>query len=72
MIVEFFGGAPTLFSEIGFCKTSCSYIYIYVCMYVCMSVCMYILMGSLIAFECGMVCYIPYNREISTACLMSK
>ena len=24
--------------------------------------------GSLIAFESGMVCYVNYNREISTAC----
>ena len=27
-------GAPILFSEIGFCMASCSYIYIYVCMYI--------------------------------------
>ena len=28
-------GAPILFSEIGFCMASCSYIYIYIYMYVC-------------------------------------
>ena len=27
-------GAPILFSEIGFCMASCSYIYIYVCIYI--------------------------------------
>ena len=27
-------GAPILFSEIGFCMASCSYICMYVCMYV--------------------------------------
>ena len=31
-----FLGAPILFSEIGFCMASCSYICMYVCMYVCM------------------------------------
>ena len=36
-----------LFSEIGFCMASCSYIYIYtyiyiyICIYVCMNVCIY-------------------------------
>ena len=28
-------GAPILFSEIGFCMASCSYIYIYIYIYVC-------------------------------------
>ena len=27
-------GAPILFSEIGFCMASCSYIYIYIYMYI--------------------------------------
>ena len=38
-------GAPILFSEIGFCMASCSYIYIIyniIYIYVCMYVCMYI------------------------------
>ena len=33
-------GAPILFSEIGFCMASCSYIYIYI--YIYMYVCIYI------------------------------
>ena len=28
-------GAPILFSEIGFCVASCSYIYIYIYVYIC-------------------------------------
>ena len=32
-------GAPILFSEIGFCMASCSYICMYVCMYVCIYIC---------------------------------
>ena len=35
-------GAPILFSEIGFCMASCSYIYIYIYIYICMYVCIYI------------------------------
>ena len=47
IIVSFWGaeGAPILFSEIGFCMASCSYIYIYIIiynMYVCMYVYLYI------------------------------
>ena len=34
---DFWGaeGAPILFSEIGFCVASCSYIYIYIYVYIC-------------------------------------
>ena len=32
-------GAPILFSEIGFCMASCSYIYIYIYIYIIIYVC---------------------------------
>ena len=35
-------GAPILFSEIGFCMASCSYIYIYIYIYIIMYVYIYI------------------------------
>ena len=40
-MVRFWGaeGAPILFSEIGFCMASCSYIYIYIYIYIYVYIC---------------------------------
>ena len=48
-------GAPILFSEIGFCMASCSYIYnyIYIYIYIIIYMCIYMYISVKMAAPCG-------------------